>query len=115
MATYLITGGCGFIGSHLCDALTSDGHTVRVLDDLSTGSLGNVLEGVEFVRGSVADLITVGPLVEGVSGCFHLAAVASVERSINDWLGSHEFYVCGAVTFFVACRRIADSSCQRGV
>ena len=55
MATYLVTGGCGFIGSHLCEALRSRGEEVRVLDDLSTGSLARLPAGAHFIQGDVAD------------------------------------------------------------
>ena len=56
MATYLVTGGCGFIGSHLCRALVSRGDAVRVLDDLSTGFRANLPAAASFIRGDVADL-----------------------------------------------------------
>ena len=79
MAKYLVTGGCGFIGSHLCAALLARGDGVRVLDDLSTGSEANLAPGAELLRGDVADPAAVGAAVAGIDGgCFHLAAVASV-------------------------------------
>ena len=71
MAFYLVTGGCGFIGSHLVDALLADGHTVRVLDDLSTGTRDNLPDGVELITGDVADHDTAGRAMQGVEGCFH--------------------------------------------
>ena len=79
MATYLVTGGCGFIGSHLCNALITRGETVRVLDDLSTGSRNRLPANVGLVQGDVADLPAVRKAMSGVDGCFHLAAIASVE------------------------------------
>lgn len=109
MAIYLVTGGCGFIGSHLCRGLTQLGHHVRVLDDFSTGSLANVPEGVEIVRGCVTDPKTVKAVMTGLSGCFHLAAVASVERSIDDWLGSHRTNVSGTITVFECIRKLGYS------
>ena len=105
MATYLVTGGCGFIGSHLCEALLRDGAEVRVLDDLSSGSLGNLPPGVEMVRGDVADAAAVQAAMRGVEGCFHLAAVASVERSRHDWLGTHRTNRSGAIAVFDTARR----------
>jgi UDP-glucose 4-epimerase len=102
MATYLVTGGCGFIGSHLCKALLSRGDAVRVLDDLSTGSLANIPAAVEFVRGDVADCRLVNAALAGVDGCFHLAAVASVELSNRDWIGCHRTNLTGAITVFDA-------------
>ena len=104
MTMYLVTGGCGFIGSHLCDALIRDGASVRVLDNLSTGSLDNIPADVELVRGDVADPAAVMAAMSGVDGCFHLAAVASVERSRQDWLGAHRTNVSGAVAVFDAAR-----------
>jgi UDP-glucose 4-epimerase len=105
MAIYLVTGGCGFIGSHLCEALVGRGDAVRVLDDLSTGSPENLPEGVALVRGSVADPEIVNSVMKDVSGCFHLAAVASVERSTRDWFGSHRTNLSGAIAVFDAARK----------
>jgi UDP-glucose 4-epimerase len=89
MAIYLVTGGCGFIGSHLCEALIERGDEVRILDDLSTGRIENVPPGAVIVRGSVSDPEIVDAAMQGVAGCFHLAAIASVERSTRDWFGVH--------------------------
>ena len=105
MAMYLVTGGCGFIGSHLCDALIRDAAEVRVLDNLSSGSRDNLPAGVEMVEGDVADPAAVRAAMRGVDGCFHLAAVASVERSRHDWLGTHRTNMTGAVTVFDAARQ----------
>jgi UDP-glucose 4-epimerase len=102
MASYLVTGGCGFIGSHLCKALWSRGDAVRVLDDLSTGSLGNVPSNVAFIRGDITDRRIVDQALSGVDGCFHLAAVASVELSNRDWVRTHRINLTGAVTVFDA-------------
>ncbi len=105
MAVFLVTGGCGFIGSHLCEALLGRGDAVRILDDLSTGKVENVPPQAEIFRGDVADAATVAAAMEGVAGCFHLAAIASVERSIGDWLGTHRTNLTGAITVFDAARR----------
>src|SRR5690242_18877942 len=70
---YLVTGGCGFIGSHLAERLLASGHHVRILDDLSTGYRALAPDGAEFVRGDVADAATVREALAGVDGCFHLA------------------------------------------
>src|SRR4051812_47559485 len=86
VAGYLVTGGCGFIGSHLADALVAAGHRVRILDDLSTGRRENAPARAELVRGDVADAALVERALAGLDGCFHLAAVASVERGHQDWL-----------------------------
>ena len=102
MATYLVTGGCGFIGSHLCKALLSRGDAVRVLDDLSTGSLTNLPAAAAFTQGDVADPRLVCQAITGVDGCFHLAAIASVELSNRDWIRTHRTNLTGAITVFSA-------------
>src|SRR6185437_12656187 len=105
MSAYLVTGGAGFIGSHLCDALIARGDTVRVLDDLSTGRRGNLPPQATLIEGDVADSALVADALEGVDGCFHLAAVASVERGVTDWLGTHRTNLTGTITVFDAIRR----------
>jgi UDP-glucose 4-epimerase len=105
MALYLVTGGAGFIGSHLVEALLARGDRVRVLDDLSTGKRENLGPAVELIVGDVADAACVAGAMRGVDGCFHLAAVASVELGNRDWLGTHRTNLTGAITIFDAARR----------
>jgi UDP-glucose 4-epimerase len=105
MSTYLVTGGAGFIGSHLCEALLAAGHQVRVLDDFSTGDRRNLSTAVELLEGDVADPALVQAAMAGVDGCFHLAAVASVERGVTEWLATHRVNLTGTVTIFDAIRR----------
>ncbi len=102
---FLVTGGAGFIGSHLTDALLRAGHQVRVLDDLSTGARSNLPPGVELMLGDVADPQTVVTAMEGVSSCFHLAAVASVQRATEDWAGVHRVNLGGTIAVLDAARR----------
>ena len=104
MSLYLVTGGAGFIGSHLCDALLARGDAVRVLDDLSTGKRANLPPGAALIEADVADPAAVRAAMEGVDGCFHLAAIASVERGMTDWLGTHRANLTGAITVFDALR-----------
>lgn len=104
MANYLVTGGCGFIGSHVCDALLERGDSVRVLDDLSTGHVENLPEGVELTVGDVADGELVKRLMQGVDGCFHLAAVASVVRSVEAWSETHRINLGGTINVLDAAR-----------
>jgi UDP-glucose 4-epimerase len=106
MANYLVTGGCGFIGSHLVDALYERGDRIRILDDLSTGTLAYKHPSVEFIRGDVADPRKVAEALQDVDGCFHLAAVASIARANSDWLGTHRTNLSGTVAVFDAARRI---------
>jgi len=104
MATFLVTGGCGFIGSHLVDLLVRQGHRVRVLDDLSTGRTHNLAPEAELMIGDVADAAIVTLAMKGVTGCFHLAANASVQASAEDWLGSHRTNLTGTISIFDAAR-----------
>ncbi len=108
MAHYLITGGCGFIGSHLTDSLLAEGHAVTILDDLSTGRLENKPERARLVVGDVADPDAVRHAMDGVDGVFHLAAVASVQRSKELWAETHRTNVGGAVTVFEVARNIRN-------
>ena len=105
MADYLVTGGCGFIGSHLADALQAAGDRVRILDDLSTGKRGNAPAGAEVIVGDVVDQPTVEAAMRGMDGCFHLAAVASVQKGIEDWAGTHRVNLDGTIHIFEAARR----------
>lgn len=86
---YLITGGAGFIGSHLADLLLSQGHGVRVLDDFSTGKLQNVDRRCDIIRADCRDVQALRRGMAGTAGCFHLAAIASVARGNEDWIGTH--------------------------
>lgn len=101
---YLVTGGCGFIGSHLVAELENNGHHVIVLDNLSTGKRENIKESVELVVGDVRDARLVNELMKKVDGCFHLAAIASVELSNQDWVGTHEVNLTGAINIFNAAK-----------
>jgi UDP-glucose 4-epimerase len=105
MARFLVTGGCGFIGSHLADALVARGHRVRILDDLSTGKRENAPAAAELVVGDITDPGTVEACVAGVDGVFHLAAIASVEQSRRDWLGCHAVNFTGTLNVFEAARQ----------
>ncbi len=105
MATYLVTGGAGFIGSHLCDALLAASHQVRVLDDLSTGKRTNLDARAELVVGDVGDAAAVAAATDGIDGIVHLAAVASVQRSNEDWAGTHRTNLTGTIHVFDAARK----------
>jgi len=110
MGIFLVTGGAGFIGSHLCEALLRGQHGVRVLDDLSSGSRANLPSGVEFLHGDIGCPDIVSRALQGVDGCFHLAAIASVERGIRDWLGTHRVNLTGTITILDAIRRQSSAS-----
>jgi UDP-glucose 4-epimerase len=104
MATYLVTGGCGFIGSHLVDSLLTDGHAVRVLDDLSTGKRENLDARAKLTIGTITDRAAVAAAMDGVDGCFHLAAIASVERGNLAWVDTHLVNLTGTIALFDAAR-----------
>ncbi|WP_088252733.1 SDR family oxidoreductase [Fimbriiglobus ruber] len=104
----LVTGGAGFIGSHLVEALLAAGHPVRVLDDLSTGRASNLAHmspAPELIRGSVTDPVVVERAVKGVGVVFHLAAVASVARSLEDPLHCHGVCATGTLNVLDAARK----------
>lgn len=102
----LITGGAGFIGSHLAEQLLGGGHSVRVLDNLSTGKLENLptSHSIEFLRGDIRDRETVKNAVAGIDGIVHLAAVASVQASVDDPLGTHGSNFDGTLNLLEAAR-----------
>lgn len=105
MARYLVTGGCGFIGSHVVERLLANGDEVTVLDNLSTGSRDNISSEAEVVVGDVRDAVLVARLCAEIDGCFHLAAVASVEQSILHWRDTHQVNLGGAIAVLDAVRR----------
>jgi UDP-glucose 4-epimerase len=105
VAHYLVTGGCGFIGSHLCEALVAAGDRVRILDDLSTGKLANKPPSAELIEGDIADPACVAEALSETDGCFHLAAIPSIEKANRDWLGTHRSNLTGTIAIFDAARR----------
>jgi UDP-glucose 4-epimerase len=106
MSGFLITGGAGFIGSHLADALLAAGRRVRVLDDFSTGRRANLDARCEVVAGDVTDPATARAALSGLDGCFHLAAIASVARGNEDWLGTHRVNQTGTIAVLQAAREL---------
>lgn len=106
----LVTGGAGFIGSHLAEALVQRGDSVRVFDNLSTGrkeNLAPVLNRVEFLQGDLRDPEELERAVAGVEVVFHQAALRSVPRSIDDPTSTHEANVTGTLRLLLAARRAA--------
>ncbi|MGV8865158.1 MAG: NAD-dependent epimerase/dehydratase family protein [Pseudomonas sp.] len=103
----LVTGGAGFIGSHLVDALLAKGYSVRVLDDLSTGKLSNLPvdnSRVSLVVGDVADEVMVAEAMKNCDAVVHLAAVASVQASVDDPVRTHRSNFVGTLNVCEAMR-----------
>ena len=106
-ATYLVTGGAGFIGSHMVDALLAAGHTVRVVDNFLTGKRENlihVMDRTDLREISITDLDALHAAMQGVDYVFHMAALASVPRSVADPLANHENNVTGTLNVLIAAR-----------
>jgi UDP-glucose 4-epimerase len=106
MACFLVTGGAGFLGSHLVDALLKQRHLVRVLDDLSTGHRQNLPRQIQFLHGDITDPTTIEQAFEGIDACFHLAAIASVVRSNREWLRTHQVNLTGTLNILNQARRL---------
>ena len=107
-AVTLVTGGAGFIGSHLVQRLIALGHRVRVVDNLSTGSAENlkeVLDDIEFVRGDLRDEDVCRKAVQGAEVVFHVAALPSVPRSMEDPWTSHDCNVNATLRLLIASTR----------
>jgi len=106
MATYLVTGGAGFIGSHLVEELVRRGERVRVVDNLSTGKRQNIahLTSVEFVEGDLADPLVAERAVAGIEYVLHQAAIPSVPRSVQDPITSNRANIDATLNILVAAR-----------
>lgn len=102
-----ITGGAGFIGSHLADRLLEVGAEVRILDDLSTGKRENLPDhdALEFIEGDIRDTEMVSRCLEGIDAVVHLAAIASVQASIDDPIRTHQVNFDGTLNLLEASRR----------
>lgn len=107
MARYLVTGGAGFIGSNICEALLKLGHRVRILDNFSTGQRSNLTafgDGVEIIEGDIRSYHIVRSAVEGIDFVLHQAALPSVPRSIADPITSHEVNATGTLNILDAAK-----------
>ena len=110
LANYLVTGGAGFIGSHISEALVKRGHAVRVADNFATGYRHNIRDGVELVEGDCADPAFAKRIVAGMDYVIHQAAIPSVPRSVDRPLESHRANVDGMLQMLLASR---DSGVRR--
>ena len=106
MASYLVTGGAGFIGSHIAEELLRRGHHVRIVDSLITGKRRNLepLKGAEFLEGDLADLTVAQRAVDGIEYVLHQAAIPSVPRSVKDPVTSNRANIDASLNVLVAAR-----------
>ena len=108
MSRHLVTGGAGFIGSHIVDTLVWSGETVRVVDNLSTGRKENLAQHgpgvVEFVEADLTEPAVVAEAVDGIDFVFHIAAIPSVPRSVKDPVASHRANVDATLLLLNAAR-----------
>lgn len=105
----LVTGGAGFIGSHLVEKLLRDGWNVRVIDNLATGKSSNlkdIVDRIDFIQGTINDASVVRPAVAGCDTVFHLAALPSVARSLVDPMTTHEVCATGTLSVLDAARQM---------
>lgn len=110
MANYLVTGGAGFIGSHLSEELIKRGHRVRVVDNFATGYERNLRDGVEFIKGDLADAAVAAQAVKGIDYVLHEAAIPSVPRSVANPLESNRANIDATLNLLIASR---DSGVKR--
>src|SRR5262245_33635111 len=106
MGFYLVTGGAGFIGSHLAEELIRRGHRVRVVDNLATGKRHNLdhLPGADFLEGDLADANVARRSVDGIDYVLHQAAIPSVPRSVKDPVTSNRANIDASLNVLVAAR-----------
>ena len=107
MAKCLVTGGAGFIGSHIVDALVAEGDQVRVFDNLSTGkneNLAPLQSRIEFIQGDVRDKEAIQKAVKGVDYVFHVAALRAVLRSVDDPVETNDVNVTGTLNILLASK-----------
>ena len=105
--TYIVTGGAGFIGSHIAERLLIDSHRVRIIDNFCTGKRDNIAhlkDDIEVHEVSITDGAALKPIFEGVDYVFHQAALPSVPRSVDDPLTTNEFNVTGTLNVLIAAR-----------
>jgi len=107
MPNYLVTGGAGFIGSNIVEALVRQGKSVRVLDNCATGKLSNlegIINQIEFIQGDIRDLPVVREAVKDMDYVLHQAALPSVARSVEDPIATNEVNVTGTLNVLVAAK-----------
>lgn len=107
MALYLVTGGAGFIGSHVVEALIEQRERVSILDNFSTGKMGNlsaVIQQIKIVEGDIRNLSLCQEVMKGVEYVIHLAALHEVQRSVEDPMETHEINVTGILNLLLSAK-----------
>lgn len=102
MAHYLVTGGCGFIGSHLCHKLIALGHQVSVIDNLSVGKKEALPKEAQLYVLDIIEFDGIAPLFKNIDACFHLAAIPSVAAPFEAWMSCHQTNLTGSLNVFRA-------------
>ncbi|WP_341794041.1 MULTISPECIES: NAD-dependent epimerase/dehydratase family protein [unclassified Rickettsia] len=97
----LITGGAGFIGSHLADYLLKAGHNITIFDDLSSGKIENISKECKLIVGDINDANILEKTFDKIDFCYHLAAIPSVQKSIDNWLACHKVNLTGTINVFL--------------
>ena len=101
MSRYLITGGAGFIGSHLSDYLLLEGHSVTIIDNLSSGKIENISSKCKLIIADINDMDLLKKTFEEIDFCYHLAAVASVQKSVDNWIECHKTNLTATINIFL--------------
>lgn len=101
---YVVTGGAGFIGSHVTEALLAEGHDVVIVDDLSTGKEENVPVGAQLVKADIREREKLTPIFKGADGVFHLAAIAALQHSIEHPIDTNGVNIIGTLNVLLSAR-----------
>jgi len=105
MSRYLVTGGAGFIGSHLVDYLLLEGHSVTIIDDLSSGKIENVSKKCKLIVGNINDVDLLNKTFKNIDFCYHFAAIPSVQKSVDNWVECHKANLTGTINIFLQCSK----------
>ena len=107
MAKYLVTGGAGFIGSHLVKGLLESGHTIRLIDTQSGSDFVHAVDEVECVQGDINDVATIESVMQDVNGCYHLASRKPTAGDIDEAMLIHLNNLSGTVNVLQAAGKFA--------
>ena len=97
----LITGGAGFIGSHLADHLLSEGHSITIIDNLSSGKIENISANCKLIIADINDIELLNQVFNDINFCYHMAAIPSVQKSTDNWVECHRTNLEGTINIFL--------------